>query len=61
MNTYTFVQKNTSATYTTSAKDEDEAWANIGEDMKSTAGWRLDETIPEDDDDEEKNPAEDDS
>jgi hypothetical protein len=54
MNTYAFVQKNTSATYTTSAESEQEAWELLEADLKTTAGWRLDETMPEDDDDDEE-------
>jgi hypothetical protein len=54
MTTYAFVQKNTSATYTTSAESEQEAWELLEADLKTTAGWRLDETMPEDDDDDEE-------
>ena len=52
MNTYSFVQKNTSATYTTSADSEEEAWGLLEADLKSIAGWRLDEVTPEDDEEE---------
>ena len=39
--TYTFVQKNSSAVMTLSADSEEEAWKLLKEEVKDTYGWRL--------------------